>query len=48
MDATAKDDWTLYGTTGCGKGRPGQGIYVGHGAATTRIKDVRMGITGRI
>jgi TldD protein len=48
LDATAKDDWQLYGTMGCGKGRPGQGIYVGHGAATTRIKDVRMGITGRM
>ncbi|HUS78934.1 MAG TPA: TldD/PmbA family protein [Patescibacteria group bacterium] len=48
VDATAKDDWTLYGTTGCGKGRPSQGIYVGHGAATTRIKDVRIGITGRL
>ena len=48
LDATAKDDWTPYGTTGCGKGRPGQGIYVGHGAATTRIRDVRMGITGRM
>ncbi|UCD44768.1 MAG: TldD/PmbA family protein [Candidatus Bathyarchaeota archaeon] len=48
LDATAKDDWTLYGTTGCGKGRPGQGIYVGHGAATTRISNVRIGITGRM
>ena len=48
VDATAKDDWKLYGTTGCGKGRPGQGIYVGHGAARTRIKNVRMGITGRM
>ncbi len=48
LDATAKDDWQLYGTTGCGKGRPGQSIYVGHGAATTRIRDVRIGITGRM
>jgi TldD protein len=48
LDATAKDDWKLYGTTGCGKGRPGQSIYVGHGAARTRIKDVRIGITGRM
>ena len=46
MDATAKDDWKLYGTTGCAKGRPIQGIYVGHGAATTRIRNVRIGITG--
>ncbi|MCW3978393.1 MAG: TldD/PmbA family protein [Candidatus Bathyarchaeota archaeon] len=48
LDATAKDDWQLYGTTGCGKGRPGQSIYVGHGSATTRIRDVRIGITGRM
>jgi len=48
LDATAKDDWQLYGTTGCGKGRPSQSIYVGHGAATTRIRDVRIGITGRM
>lgn len=48
LDATAKDDWKLYGTMGCGKGRPGQGIYVGHGSSTTRIKDVRIGITGRM
>ena len=48
MDATAKDDWKLYGTTGCAKGRPIQGIYVGHGSATTRIRNVRIGITGRM
>ena len=48
LDATAHDDWKLYGTTGCGKGRPGQGIYVGHGAGTTRIQNVRIGITGRM
>ena len=48
LDATAGDDWKLYGTTGCGKGRPGQSMYVGHGAATTRISNVRIGITGRM
>jgi TldD protein len=48
LDATAKDDWKLYGTTGCGKGRPGQSMYVGHGAATTRINNVRIGVTGRL
>lgn len=46
LDATAEDDWTMYGTTGCGKGRPGQSMYVGHGAATTRIDDVRIGVSG--
>jgi len=48
LDATAKDDWKLYGTTGCGKGRPGQSMYVGHGSGTTRIQNVRIGITGRL
>jgi len=45
VDAIAKDGWTLYGT-GCGKGRPGQSMYVGHGCSSTRIKDVRVGVTG--
>ncbi len=48
LDATAKDDWTLYGTWSCGKGRPGQMMYTGHGGGTTRIQNVRMGITGRM
>lgn len=48
LDATAKDDWKLSGTTGCGKGRPGQSMYVGHGSGTTRINNVRIGITGRL
>ncbi|MBN2334772.1 TldD/PmbA family protein [Candidatus Bathyarchaeota archaeon] len=48
LDATARDDWTLYGTWSCGKGRPGQMMYVGHGAARTRWNNVRIGITGRM
>ena len=48
LDATAYDDWKLYGTWSCGKGRPGQMAYTGHGGGRTRIKDVRMGITGRM
>jgi TldD protein len=48
MDATAYDDWTLYGTWSCGKGRPGQMMYTGHGGGRTRIQNVRMGITGRM
>jgi len=48
MDATAYDDWKLYGTWTCGKGRPGQMMYTGHGGGRTRINDVRMGITGRM
>jgi TldD protein len=48
LDATAKDDWKLYGTPTCGKGKPGQAAHTGHGGATMRIKDVRIGITGRM
>lgn len=45
-DAIAKDGWYVWGTTGCGKGRPGQSMYVGHGSSRTRIKNVRIGVTG--
>ena len=43
-DATAEDDWRMMGTAGCGKGRPGQSMYVGHGCGTTRFRNVRVGI----
>jgi TldD protein len=42
-DASAFDDWKMMGTPGCGKGRPSQSMYVGHGSSTTRFKDVRVG-----
>jgi TldD protein len=42
-DASAYDDWRMMGTPGCGKGRPGQSMYVGHGSGTTRFRDVRVG-----
>ena len=48
LDATAHDDWKLLGTWSCGKGRPGQMMYTGHGAGRTRIANVRMGITGEM
>lgn len=48
VDAIAKDGWTIHGTTGCGKGRPGQSMYVGHGCSRTRFKNVRVGVTGRL
>jgi TldD protein len=48
LDATAKDDWKLYGTPSCGKGKPGQLAHTGHGGATMRVKDVRIGITGKM
>jgi TldD protein len=46
VDAIAKDGWEIWGTTGCGKGKPGQSMYVGHGSSRTRIKNVRIGVTG--
>ena len=48
VDAIAKDGWTIYGITGCGKGKPGQVMYVGHGCSRTRIKNVRVGVTRRL
>ena len=42
-DASAYDDWKTMGTPGCGKGRPGQSMYVGHGSGTTRFNNVRVG-----
>ena len=41
-NAISHDDWRMDGTTGCGKGIPGQGTYVGHGVGTVRFKNVRM------
>lgn len=43
-DATSKDDWRLLGTPDCGKGRPEQYLFVGHGCGTTRFNNVRVGI----
>jgi TldD protein len=43
-DASSRDDWRMLGTPGCGKGRPGQSMYVGHGCGTTRFRNVRVGI----
>jgi len=36
--------WQLWGTTNCGKGQPGQTMYVGHGVAPARFRNVRVGI----
>ncbi len=46
MDASSKDDWRVWGTPNCGKGQPGQVMYVGHGCGTARFHDVRIGIMG--
>ncbi|MHA2271351.1 MAG: TldD/PmbA family protein [Candidatus Hodarchaeales archaeon] len=44
MDSSSRDDWKIYGTPNCGKGQPGQVMYVGHGCGTARFHDVRVGI----
>jgi TldD protein len=45
MDAHSKDDWKLMGTPNCGKGQPGQVMYVGHGVGTARFHNIRIGVT---
>ncbi len=44
MDASSGDDWRLWGTPNCGKGQPGQIMYVGHGCGTARFHNVRIGL----
>jgi len=44
-DAVSKDNWRMCGTPNCGKGVPGQVMYVGHGCDTARFRNVRIGIT---
>ncbi|MFX0116427.1 MAG: TldD/PmbA family protein [Candidatus Hodarchaeota archaeon] len=46
MDASSGDDWRVWGTPNCGKGQPGQTMYVGHGCGTARFHNVRVGIMG--
>lgn len=36
--------WTLYGTPNCGKGQPGQTAHVGHGAAPSRFRNIKVGV----
>ncbi|MEO0142391.1 MAG: TldD/PmbA family protein [candidate division WOR-3 bacterium] len=44
-DAIAsKKHWRLFGVPNCGKGEPGQMMYVGHGTAPARFRDVQVGI----
>jgi TldD protein len=46
LDAVAGPDaWRMYGVTNCGKGQPGQGAHVSHGAAPARFRDVQVGVT---
>ncbi|MFO8060111.1 MAG: TldD/PmbA family protein [Bacillota bacterium] len=39
-----EDHWQMFGTPNCGKGEPGQVAHVGHGAAPTRFRDVKVGV----
>jgi TldD protein len=44
-DAVAdKDSWRMHGTPNCGKGEPGQIMFVGHGTAPARFRGVQIGI----
>lgn len=43
-DAVSGDDWRMWGTPTCGKGVPGQLMYVGHGCGTARFRRVRVGL----
>jgi TldD protein len=46
LDAVAgRESWRLYGLTNCGKGQPGQGAHVSHGAAPARFRNVQVGVT---
>lgn len=43
-DAVSKNDWKMWGTPNCGKGVPGQSMYVGHGCSTARFRETRIGL----
>jgi TldD protein len=43
-DAVSKNDWKMHGTPNCGKGVPGQIMYVGHGCSTARFRKTRVGL----
>ncbi len=43
-DAVSKDDWKMWGTPNCGKGVPGQVMYVGHGCGSARFSRTRVGL----
>jgi TldD protein len=46
LDAVAGPDaWTMFGLTNCGKGQPGQGAHVSHGASPARFRNVQIGVT---
>ena len=45
LDAVAgAGAWQMQGITNCGKGQPGQGAHVSHGASPARFRDVQVGV----
>lgn len=38
------DHWVLWGVHNCGKGQPGQGAEMSHGAAPTRFRNITVGV----
>jgi TldD protein len=45
LDAVAGPEaWRMQGLTNCGKGQPGQGAHVSHGASPARFRDVQVGV----
>ncbi len=45
LDAVAGPEaWHMQGLTNCGKGQPGQGAHVSHGASPCRFRGVQVGI----
>uniref|UniRef100_A0A7C6EKJ5 TldD/PmbA family protein n=1 Tax=candidate division WOR-3 bacterium TaxID=2052148 RepID=A0A7C6EKJ5_UNCW3 len=39
-----ENHWHLYGVPNCGKGEPGQSMFVGHATAPARFRNVQVGI----
>jgi TldD protein len=45
LDAVAGPEaWHMQGLTNCGKGQPGQGAHVSHGASPARFRNVQVGV----
>ena len=38
------EEWRMHGLTNCGKGQPGQGAHVSHGASPARFRNVQVGV----
>jgi TldD protein len=42
-DAVSRD-WHLWGLPNCGKGEPSQTMFVGHGTAPARFRNIQVGV----